>query len=604
MTPAARIQGAIELLEAIDQASGPADRTSAAFFRARRYIGSKDRKEILDHAYACLRSRARLSWHVKNEVTARLLVVAKLLLIDRWSADRVSGSFDGGQYRPAPLNKEERALLVRLEKKELSPEDQPIEVRLEIPQWLVAQMKQAFGPEWIKEAETLREEAPLDLRVNLLKTNRETIEEQLKAQQIETIRTLLSPVGLRLRGRLNLPRLDLFQEGAVEVQDEGSQLVALMLGAKPGERVVDFCAGAGGKTLAIAAQMQNKGKIVATDTLEGRLERSSTRLNRAGVHNVERKALSSERDPWVKRHAGDFDRVLVDAPCSGTGTWRRNPDQKWRLHTEDIARLVKLQRAILDSATRLVKPGGRLVYATCSLLAIENEKHIPSFLAQHPDFSIEPLSEFWSEISDAPCPGNLPWLRLSPATHHCDGFFAVRFKRSAFQIRRAKASDAAGIAAIHEAGWHLAYKDIVSKQQLAEKSAEKRLAHWQKILEKNEELVLLATDGKKAMGFLYGGIVKDHEILSGALEGADCEIYSLHCREEAQGQGLGHHLMRVAATEFQKAGKEQLILWAYRENRFRRFYEKLGGKMIAEGLDEGIADVAYGWEGWKQIYGA
>ena len=189
----------------------------------------------------------------------------------------------------------------------------------------------------------------------------------------------------------------MLKNGHVEIQDEGSQLVALLVGASPGQRVVDFCAGAGGKTLAIAAQMKNKGKIVACDVLEKRLKRSTERFRRAGVHNIETKPLKDERDPWVKKHKGDFDRVLVDAPCSGTGTWRRNPDARWRSLGPGLETLIPLQAEILDSAARLVKKSGRLIYATCSLLPEENERQIEKFLETHADFRLVPFKEIWPE---------------------------------------------------------------------------------------------------------------------------------------------------------------------------------------------------------------
>jgi 16S rRNA (cytosine967-C5)-methyltransferase len=225
--------------------------------------------------------------------------------------------------------------------------------------------------------------------------------------------------------------LDLFRAGLVEVQDEGSQLVSLLTDARPGQRVCDFCAGAGGKTLALAAAMANKGHIVACDVLPGRLDRSSVRLRRAGVHNVERQSLASERDPWVKRHKGRYDRVLVDAPCTGIGTWRRNPDAKWRLEPGDLVELVQLQARILDSAARLVTPGGRLVYATCSLLAEENEDQVRRFLGGHLDFALVPAPEAWAEVLPGPSPGEGPYLSLTPAVHGTDGFFIAIFQRRA-----------------------------------------------------------------------------------------------------------------------------------------------------------------------------
>jgi 16S rRNA (cytosine967-C5)-methyltransferase len=271
--------------------------------------------------------------------------------------------------------------------------------------------------------------ASTDLRANTIKATREEAIAALKAEGVTAMATQLSPVGLRVHGRPPLATMQVFKDGLIEVQDEGSQLVALLADARPGMRVADFCAGAGGKTLAMAAQMKNKGKIVACDVLEGRIDRAAVRFNRAGVHNVERKALSSERDQWVKRHAGTFDRVLVDAPCSGTGTWRRNPDAKWKLTPEDVAELEQVQRNILDSAWRLVKPGGRLIYATCSLLAEENEAQIEAFLAAHADFKRVPAGEVWAGAIGGDCPATSDTLSLTPAQHGTDGFFVAILER-------------------------------------------------------------------------------------------------------------------------------------------------------------------------------
>ena len=233
----------------------------------------------------------------------------------------------------------------------------------------------------------------------------------------------------RLKHRVPLAGTAAFKDGLVEVQDEGSQIAALLADARPGMRVVDFCAGAGGKTLALAAQMRNRGKLVACDTAAWRLERAGKRLRRAGVNNVERRTLASERDLWVKHHAASFDRVLVDAPCLGIGSWRRNPDGKWRATPQDLAELVERQRDILASAARLVKPGGRLIYATCSLLHEENEAQAETFLAARPDFALYPVARAWEETIGGRSPGGNECLRLTPARHGTDGFFVAQFER-------------------------------------------------------------------------------------------------------------------------------------------------------------------------------
>ncbi|HVI87958.1 MAG TPA: RsmB/NOP family class I SAM-dependent RNA methyltransferase [Dongiaceae bacterium] len=434
MMPGARIQAAVELLQEIHGGTAPADRAAAAYFRNRRYIGGKDRRDVLDHAYGVLRRRAALDWWIGRSGAAvtnteRARVIAKLLLLDGWTADRVAGSFDGGQYRPVMLDVNEKRLVKALAGQPLNPPDQPAAARLEYPDWIEAQLQNVFGDRLDTEMAATLDEAATDLRVNALKATREEAIKALADDGVDATPTALSPLGLRVKGRPPLATLNTFKSGMVEVQDEGSQLVALLADARPGMRVVDFCAGAGGKTLALAAQMQNKGKLIACDVLQGRVDRAATRLNRAGVFNVERLGLSSERDPWVKRHAGGFDRVLVDAPCSGTGTWRRNPDARWRLKPGDIAELSALQRRIIESASRLVKPGGRMIYATCSLLPAENADHLAWIRENLPDFDLVPLPQVWGDAIGGACPVPGDTLSLTPARNGTDGFFTAVFQR-------------------------------------------------------------------------------------------------------------------------------------------------------------------------------
>ena len=438
MTPGARLQAAIDLLNEIHSGSAPADRSAAAFFRNRRYIGGSDRRAILDHAYVVLRHMAKLDWWIGEFISEqglphleRARIIAKLILLDGWTADKVAGSFDGGDYRPKQLNRTERSFALSLEGKDIRNGAQPKWVRFEFPDWIEPSLLKRFGPRFEQEMAAQLDEAATDLRANALKGTREQALAALAAENIEARSTDLSPLGIRLSSRPPMGALKCFQDGLIEVQDEGSQLAALLVDARPGHRVVDFCAGAGGKTLAIAAAMKNKGKIVACDTLKGRVERAGDRLKRAGAFNVERRGLESERDPWVKRHAAGFDRVLVDAPCSGTGTWRRNPDAKWNLQPDDLPRLVKLQASILDSAQRLVKPGGRLVYATCSLLAEENDEQVDAFLAGHPEFTRVPVADVWRDVIGTPCPADTPTLSLTPLRHGTDGFFVAVMERKA-----------------------------------------------------------------------------------------------------------------------------------------------------------------------------
>jgi 16S rRNA (cytosine967-C5)-methyltransferase len=437
MTPGARLQAAIELLAEIHGGTAPADRAAAAFFRNRRYIGGKDRRAVLDRAYEVLRRRAALDWRIEQAVAAgespdreRARMIAALAQLEGWSADRIAGAFDGGQYRPARLSEGERALARALQGGSIDDPEEPLAVRLEFPAWLEPAFREAFGDRLSDELAALMVEAPLDLRVNTLKADRPAAIAALAQDGIAATPTPLSPLGLRVESRPPLATLPSFTGGLVEVQDEGSQLVGLLTDARPGMRVVDFCAGAGGKTLALAAQMKNKGYLVACDVLRGRVDRAAVRLRRAGVHNVERRGLSSERDRWVRRHAGRFDRVLVDAPCSGCGTWRRNPDAKWRLTPQGLDELVDLQGRILESAARLVKPGGRLVYATCSLLAVENQGQVDRFLAAASDFAPLPIEIVWAEAVGGQCPGAGASLSLTTARHGTDGFFIAVMERA------------------------------------------------------------------------------------------------------------------------------------------------------------------------------
>jgi 16S rRNA (cytosine967-C5)-methyltransferase len=272
VTPAARIQGAIELIDLILASDAPADASLAAYLRERRYIGSGDRRELVERAYAVLRRRAALGWWVERsgaglDATGRTLTIAALALIEGWDADRIAGSFDGGRYRPAPLSREERALARALEGQAIAHPEQPRAVRLEYPEWLEPKLAQAFGARLEAEMAALMAEAPLDLRANLIKATRGAARVALAESGLQAEDTPLSPWGLRLNGRVALGNVPAFQAGLVEVQDEGSQLVALLTDARPGMRVCDFCAGAGGKTLALAAMMQNKGQIIACDVL-------------------------------------------------------------------------------------------------------------------------------------------------------------------------------------------------------------------------------------------------------------------------------------------------------------------------------------------------
>jgi 16S rRNA (cytosine967-C5)-methyltransferase len=445
VTPGARVQSAIALLEAIGAQRAPADDIVAEYFRRHRFAGVKDRAEISRHIYNVLRQRGRIDWWLEREGAvpdARHRVLAELVLVEEWDRAEIIRACDGDRFRPMALDEAELRLIDALAVAPASPRDMPLEARGNFPAWLKPHLERALGRNLMREMAAMEEGAPLDLRVNTLKADRVTALAALEEEGIQPVLTPLSPVGLRVFERAPLGQLETFRRGDIEVQDEGSQLAALLAEARPGMRVVDFCAGAGGKTLALAATMKNRGHLIACDIAAKRLERATQRLRRAGASIVQRVALTSARDKWVKRHAAGFDRVFVDAPCTGTGTWRRNPDAKWRLKQEDLTELTALQAEILDSAQRLVKPGGWLVYATCSLLREEDEDQIDAFLAAHEEFSLVPIAHVWREVIEADCPARDETLRLSPARHKTDGFFVAVMERRALASEPAATDDA------------------------------------------------------------------------------------------------------------------------------------------------------------------
>jgi len=432
LTPGAQVAAAIDILAAIDLGERPADDVAADYFRRRRYIGAKDRRHIAGHVYTVLRHRSALDWWIAKhpvDIGPKSRVLAALVLAESWRPEVVAACCDGDRFRPAPLTEAEDRLLRGLTTRTLRHPEMPRAVASDLPDWLEPYLERVFGKGLEREMAALNASASIDLRVNLLKADRETARRALTAEGVAAEPTPWSPVGLRLVERVPLGGLSAFREGLVEVQDEGSQITALLADARPRMRVVDFCAGAGGKTLALAAGMANRGKLVACDVSAHRLERAVRRLRRAGVGNAERRVLTSERDKWIKRHAGGFDRVLIDAPCLGTGTWRRNPGDKWRVTPEDLASLIVRQQEILRNAARLVRPGGRLVYATCSVLREEDEAQAEAFLVAEPEFSVVPAARVWNETIGGLSPGGERYLRLTPARHGTDGFFVAILER-------------------------------------------------------------------------------------------------------------------------------------------------------------------------------
>ncbi|MGE5115273.1 MAG: RsmB/NOP family class I SAM-dependent RNA methyltransferase [Betaproteobacteria bacterium] len=418
MHPNALLDLAAELLREALNLRAPADTVVAAFFRRHPALGARERHALAETVYAVLRRRLLWEWLGKGgdgPLPRRLAVLA-------WQGER--------QVLQRALTPAESAWLAQVEavdRDALAPE-----LRHNLPGWLADPLRASLGEdEFARLAASLLEPAPLDLRVNVLKARRDDVQAALAAAGIAAAPTPHSPWGLRVDGKPALQRLASFERGEFEVQDEGSQLLALAVGARRGEMVVDFCAGAGGKTLALGAAMRNTGRLYAFDTSGHRLDALKPRLARSGLSNVYPAQLAHERDERIGRLAGKIDRVLVDAPCSGTGRLRRDPDLKWRQSAQSIEELRAGQAAILEAASRLVGPGGRLVYATCSLLAAENESIAGAFSAAHDEFEPLPAGEALAAARVARAAELVEGghLRLWPHRHGTDGFFAALWTR-------------------------------------------------------------------------------------------------------------------------------------------------------------------------------
>jgi 16S rRNA (cytosine967-C5)-methyltransferase len=432
MTPGAKLEAARELLDAVWQGTTPPDVLADEYFRKRRYAGSSDRRAIQEHVYDVLRRRARLDWWIERSAldlpaVTRARLIAWQVIVERTEPDVLAALFSGQRHCPAPLGPTEREFADAMYGRPLNHRDMPADIAFEYPAWMTPSFERLWGDGLSTELAALNQIAPVDLRANSLKATREDARAALAEAFIETEETPFSPLGLRVTGHPRLGGTAAFKDGLVEIQDEGSQLIALLVGARPDMTVVDFCAGAGGKALALAAMMALDGRIAgrltACDVSRTRLERLKPRLARAGAHAVKCRVIAAANDEWVAENAGSADRVLVDAPCTGTGTWRRDPNAKWRFQPTDLDDLIEHQRAILTEAARLVKPGGRLVYATCSLLPEENEHQLMWFLEQNPAFRALPVGTVWAETIGGAAPPGGPGLRMSPASTGTDGFF-------------------------------------------------------------------------------------------------------------------------------------------------------------------------------------
>ncbi|MBI5255662.1 MAG: RsmB/NOP family class I SAM-dependent RNA methyltransferase [Burkholderiales bacterium] len=419
MQPAALLDLVTALVKSVLKFDMPADLIVSGFFRKHRDLGPRERHTLAETAYHVLRRKPMLQ-HLAQSGSGPL---ERRLAILGWQGPDalLRGAIQSHELQwRNQVNSVERAGFSE-------------KLRHNLPDWLAGALHaQLDDAEFWALVSALEQTAPLDLRVNTMKTKREEAQHVLAEAGIDAKPTPHSPWGLRIHGKPALNKLGLYTHGGVEVQDEGSQLLALLVDAKRGEMVVDFCAGAGGKTLALGASMRSTGRLYAFDVSGHRLEALKPRLARSGLSNVHPAQIAHERDDRVKRLSGKIDRVLVDAPCSGLGTLRRNPDLKWRQSPQAVQEMQAKQRAILDSAARLVKPGGRLVYATCSLLPAENEDVANAFSADHKDFVLQPAAELLAkaQVADPEALVQGDFLRLWPHRHGTDGFFAAAWQRT------------------------------------------------------------------------------------------------------------------------------------------------------------------------------
>jgi 16S rRNA (cytosine967-C5)-methyltransferase len=422
MHPKALLDACAELVRLTLKFDHPADAIVSRFFRDNRGLGPRERATMAETVYTVLRKKLlfdHLAPSGSGPKERRLAIL---------------GFYGPGDFLRSALTEQEINWLDQCEK--VSPNDLMERHRHNLPEWLVQPLKDQLGAEFWPMVETLNLGAGLDLRVNTFKAKRADVQKELAKAGIKAINTPYSPWGLRIAGKPALNKNEAFLRGDFEVQDEGSQLLSMLLDAKRGEMVTDFCAGAGGKTLAIGAAMRSTGRLYAFDTSAHRLDAFKSRLKRSGLSNVHPAAIAHERDDRVKRLTGKMDRVLVDAPCTGLGTLRRNPDLKWRQNMQAVEEMAVKQAAILQSASRMLKSGGRIVYATCSVLPQENEAIAEAFSTANPDFvplsAGEVLAELKVEAAASLCSGGdngQLYLRLWPHRHATDGFFAAVWEK-------------------------------------------------------------------------------------------------------------------------------------------------------------------------------
>ncbi len=408
-------QSNIDMLDAFFSSLAPFDIIMSKYFRNNKWIGSTERREIAERSYSIFRNYELIKFYTKNitENFGRFFVLSFLKIIEKRSDEKIIDIFSGSNYYPSKITDFERKFLLSLNiKKEL-----PLNVELNYPSWMNNYLLQAFSndeDQLRNEMIAMNKKASVDLRINTLKISKSDAIEKLRKDNFQCEETKYSKIGIRILNSRIGRNNELLSNGFLEIQDEGSQLIAEICGTTSESVVVDFCAGAGGKTLAISAFMNNKGRIFALDKYPERLENAKKRFRRAGVNNVFCQEITSK---WLKRHYECADIVLVDAPCSGTGTWRRNPDMRAKFSLNDLEELIVVQSSILESASNLVKKGGKLVYATCSILLKENEEQITKFIEKYPEFSLKKIDYDFASDSG--------FLKLSPFRNGTDGFFAA-----------------------------------------------------------------------------------------------------------------------------------------------------------------------------------
>jgi 16S rRNA (cytosine967-C5)-methyltransferase len=433
MTPSARCQAAIDILDVIEETTRAADSIIRGYFRARRYAGSGDRRAIQALVYVILRKRGQLDWwcqRVGIEITSRLRVLIALILCSPWEGITPEDAFLLGKYGPDSLLENEAAVIAALRGESLDHSEQPECISLNIPVWLEGLFCPKIKDNYKIEIKSMESEADVDLRVNTLKSNRDEVLSELRASGIKGMPTPFAPQGIRLERRSPLTGLLAFRNGLFEPQGEASQLAAALAGVKPDQSVLDLCAGTGGKALAIAACMRNEGRLVLHDIDPVRLRRAEGRMQRAGVNIHENQVITADLGLENISNEEKYDNVIIDAPCSGSGVWRRNPEAKWRLNAKRLGEHTVQQNDLLKIGAKAVRPGGRLVYMTCSILAVENRDRIDEFLTTvGTNFELVTPAADWRRVTGQKFDAAGADLQLTPARYGTDGFYVAILRR-------------------------------------------------------------------------------------------------------------------------------------------------------------------------------